>query len=206
MTGWREVAGAPSERAAAHERGCRAGHLPAAGVEGWLRAPHLAVKAGEGGHDKQNRVAQLTRDREGGGRAGPPADRPLKASRQGKNYGGRGDESGNPTAITGDADSPPHGGRRNNVRIVGLPEGDINEEFQSYYTSLYGAPEGVDPDSHPVGIQLVTVSEWDGKKLGARMEEQEVGIAISAQATGKTLGTDGLPPDIPDDRAIHRGF
>ncbi|KAJ1118118.1 hypothetical protein NDU88_006313 [Pleurodeles waltl] len=54
---------------------------------------------------------------------------------------------------------------------------DINEEFQSYYTSLYGTTGEVVPDSlrtYLERMQLVTVSEWDKKEVGARMDEQEV--------------------------------
>ncbi|KAJ1106149.1 hypothetical protein NDU88_003552 [Pleurodeles waltl] len=45
------------------------------------------------------------------------------------------------------------------------------------------------------GMHLVTVLEQDREGMGARLDKQEMGIAISAQASGKTLGTDGLPPE-----------
>ncbi|KAJ1101635.1 hypothetical protein NDU88_006701 [Pleurodeles waltl] len=57
---------------------------------------------------------------------------------------------------------------------------------------------GTDQDSLQaclVGLHLVTVAEQDRAELGAPIRDQEVGAAIKAQAMGKALGTDGLPPE-----------
>ncbi|KAJ1137704.1 hypothetical protein NDU88_004102 [Pleurodeles waltl] len=55
------------------------------------------------------------------------------------------------------------------------------------WTSLHGVPWEVDPDSlwtYLEGMLLVTVSEHNREELEARLDKQEVGIAISAQASG----------------------